>query len=109
MKKRSQNLNKKVCGVYYLVDYVESGVVVLYVGAATDVGRRIKEHQRARRILFCDVFVDECKEEELWERQSAAIAEFRPRSVADCVADCADEAETYSKTPVVGSRAVRSS
>ena len=69
---------EKRCGIYYLVDYVEDGVVVLYVGASKDVGERIRRHQRDGSIKFCDVFFDPCEESELEEREARAIAEFRP-------------------------------
>ena len=69
---------KKVCGIYYLVDYREEGVVVLYVGATKDLARRLNQHVGLKNIPFCDVYVDRCEEGELWEKEARAIKEFRP-------------------------------
>jgi len=69
---------KKICGIYYLVDYVENGVSVVYVGASKDVRKRVGQHVLNQDMIFCDVFVDPCEESELEEREAVAIAEFRP-------------------------------
>jgi predicted GIY-YIG superfamily endonuclease len=66
-------------GIYYLVDYDEEcRVKVMYVGRTLDLARRIREHQWRQEIAFSDVFFDECKEEELFEREAEAIKEFKP-------------------------------
>ena len=60
------------------MDYVENGVSVVYVGASKDVRKRVGQHVLNQDMIFCDVFVDECEESELEEREARAIAEFRP-------------------------------
>ena len=75
-----QNRVKK-SGIYYLVDYRDEGVVVLYIGATKNIEKRIARHVRDQQIRFCDVYFDPCEESELEEREAAAIAEFRPVSL----------------------------
>ena len=61
-----------MCGVYYLTD----GLDVLYVGASRNVEQRIRQH--ASKIDFSQVFVDQCKPEELGDMECAALREFNP-------------------------------
>lgn len=61
------------CGVYYLWD----GERVLYVGASTQVERRLASHARGD-IPFIEAFFDQCAPEELKSRECAATKEFRP-------------------------------
>ena len=66
-------------GVYYLWD----GAEVLYIGASTDVQKRVEAHARSD-LDFAGYFCDECKPEELAEREQSAIAEFRPKYNVCC-------------------------
>jgi hypothetical protein len=60
-------------GVYYLWD----GSEVLYIGASVNVERRIAQHASSG-LDFAGYFCDQCAADELQDRESAAIREFRP-------------------------------
>jgi predicted GIY-YIG superfamily endonuclease len=62
-----------MCGVYYLWD----GAQVIYVGSSRLIERRVSDH-RSKGLDFAGYFIDECAPSELFRREAAAIAEFRP-------------------------------
>lgn len=71
----------KACGVYQL----RRNGVILYVGRAKNVARRVGEHRWERRILFDDALFVAVPEKDLLVVERAIIAHYTPHFNVNCV------------------------